>query len=879
MNEQYSVMRSNIRMLGTMLGNTIKSALGEQIYERVETIRRLSKSAHSGNKADHKKLLSILQNLPTEELLPVAKAFNQFLNLVNTAEQYQGISAKGNEATYISNAFEQLIHRLKQQNISEIAIRDAINNLSIDLVLTAHPTEINRRSLINQLIEVNTCLEHLDHTDLTDYERKKIMRRLRQLVVQTWYTDEIRKIRPTPIDEAKWGLTVVENSLWQGVPAFIREFNEQLEESLHYCPDADYTPIRFSSWMGGDRDGNPYVTANVTRHVLLLGRLKAAQLFLKDIQILVTELSMSPATPELQELAGGEEVAEPYRQIMKRLRKQLTDTIDYLNSCINGESVLKPRDLLERNEQLWHPLYTCYKSLKDCGMEIIANGQLLDTLRRIRCFGLQLIRLDIRQDSGRHTEALAEITRYLGLGDYASWTEADKQAFLIRELTSKRPLIPRNWKPSTETQEVIDTCKVIAETPQDSIAAYVISMAKAPSDVLAVNLLLKEVECPYSLPIAPLFETLEDLNNAENVMQQLFNIDWYRGVIQGKQMVMIGYSDSAKDAGVLAASWAQYRAQEALINLCEKSSIKLTLFHGRGGSNGRGGAPAYTALLSQPPGSLKGGLRVTEQGEMIRFKLGLPQITVNSLTLYANAILEANLLPPPAPKQEWRDLMDYLSDISCKAYRNVVRDDPDFVPYFRSATPEQELSKLPLGSRPAKRKPSGGVESLRAIPWIFAWTQNRLMLPAWLGAGEALQQAIDDGKKDHLIAMCRDWPFFAARIGMLEMVYSKTDLPITEYYDHRLVDEKLWHLGQKMRTQLTKDIDVVLSIAGDKYLMQKLPTIASSIVLRNIYTDPLNLLQVELLARSRDHQEAEPLVEQALMVTISGIAAGMRNTG
>ena len=879
MNEQYSAMRSNIRMLGTLLGNTIKSALGEQIYERVETIRRLSKSARSGNKADHKKLLSILQNLPTEELLPVAKAFNQFLNLVNTAEQYQGISAKGNETTYVASAFEQLIHRLKQKNINETAIRNAINALSIDLVLTAHPTEINRRSLINQLIEVNNCLEHLDHTDLTAYEHRKIMRRLRQLVVQTWYTDEIRKIRPTPIDEAKWGLTVVENSLWQGVPAFMREFNEQLNESLHYQPDIDYTPIRFSSWMGGDRDGNPYVTAEVTRHVLLLGRLKAAQLFLQDIQILVTELSMSPATPELYELAGGEDVAEPYRQIMKQLRSQLTNTIDYLTNCINGQSVLKPADLLENNEQLWYPLYTCYTSLKKCGMEIIANGQLLDTLRRIRCFGLQLIRLDIRQDSSRHTDALAEITRYLGLGDYASWAEADKQAFLIRELASKRPLIPHNWQPSLETQEVIDTCKVIAETPQDNIAAYVISMAKAPSDVLAVNLLLKEAGCSYNLPIAPLFETLDDLNNAESVMQQLFNIDWYRGVIQGKQMVMIGYSDSAKDAGVLAASWAQYRAQEALINLCHKFDIKLTLFHGRGGSNGRGGAPAYEALLSQPPGSLKGGLRVTEQGEMIRFKLGLPQITVNSLTLYANAILEANLLPPPEPKQEWRDLMDNLSDSSCKAYRSIVRDNPDFVPYFRCATPEQELSKLPLGSRPAKRKPSGGVESLRAIPWIFAWTQNRLMLPAWLGAGEALQQAIDNGKKDQLTAMCCNWPFFSARLGMLEMVYSKTDLQITEYYDQRLVDDKLWHLGQKMRTQLAKDIQIVLSITSDEYLMQKLPAIANSIALRNIYTDPLNLLQVELLARSRDHKEAEPLVEQALMVTISGIAAGMRNTG
>lgn len=460
---------------------------------------------------------------------------------------------------------------------------------------------------------------------------------------------------------------------------------------------------------GGDRDGNPNVTAEVTRHVLLLSRWKAADLFLKDIQVLVSELSMTEATPELRALAGGDEVDEPYRQIAKNLRSQLFSTLEYLERKVKGEQALPPADLLTDNAQLWDPLYACYQSLMACGMSIIANGQLLDTLRRIRSFGLQLVRIDVRQESTRHTEALAELTQYLGLGDYAAWSEEEKQAFLLSELQSRRPLIPRHWQPSPETAEVFETCRVIAESKNDSIAAYVISMAKVPSDVLAVKLLLKEAGASVRLPVAPLFETLEDLNNAESVMQKLLSIEWYRELIDDRQMVMIGYSDSAKDAGVMAASWAQYRAQDALIKLCDKEGVTLTLFHGRGGTIGRGGAPAHSALLSQPPGSLKGGLRVTEQGEMIRFKFGLPQVAISSLALYASAILEANLLPPPEPKQEWKSVMDTLSDVSCAMYRDYVREQPDFVPYFRAATPELELGKLPLGSRPAKRRPTGAL--------------------------------------------------------------------------------------------------------------------------------------------------------------------------
>ena len=727
MNEQYSALRSNVSMLGKVLGETIKDALGEHILERVETIRKLSKSSRAGNDANRQELLTTLQNLSNDELLPVARAFSQFLNLANTAEQYHSISPKG-EAASNPEVIARTLRKLKNQpELSEDTIKKAVESLSLELVLTAHPTEITRRTLIHKMVEVNACLKQLDNKDIADYEHNQLMRRLRQLIAQSWHTDEIRKLRPSPVDEAKWGFAVVENSLWQGVPNYLRELNEQLEENLGYKLPVEFVPVRFTSWMGGDRDGNPNVTADITRHVLLLSRWKATDLFLKDIQVLVSELSMVEATPELLALVGEEGAAEPYRYLMKNLRSRLMATQAWLEARLKGEELPKPEGLLTQNEELWEPLYACYQSLQACGMGIIANGDLLDTLRRVKCFGVPLVRIDIRQESTRHTEALGELTRYLGIGDYESWSEADKQAFLIRELNSKRPLLPRNWQPSAETREVLDTCQVIAEAPQGSIAAYVISMAKTPSDVLAVHLLLKEAGIGFAMPVAPLFETLDDLNNANDVMTQLLNIDWYRGLIQGKQMVMIGYSDSAKDAGVMAASWAQYQAQDALIKTCEKAGIELTLFHGRGGSIGRGGAPAHAALLSQPPGSLKGGLRVTEQGEMIRFKYGLPEITVSSLSLYTGAILEANLLPPPEPKESWRRIMDELSVISCDLYRGYVRENKDFVPYFRSATPEQELGKLPLGSRPAKRRPTGGVESLRAIPWIFAWTQNRLI--------------------------------------------------------------------------------------------------------------------------------------------------------
>jgi phosphoenolpyruvate carboxylase len=876
MNEKYSALRSNVSMLGHMLGNTIKDAHGEPLFDKVETIRKLSKSARAGNDSDRAKLIDELQNLPDDQLLPVARAFSQFLNLTNIAEQYHTISRHCEEQICSPDSIDSLFGKLNANNISQFDSIQAVRDLNIELVLTAHPTEIARRTMIHKLVQINKCLSNLELSELSHSERQRVEQRLEQLIAQAWHSDVIRKQRPTPLDEAKWGFAVVENSLWHAVPEFLRQFDEKLVQHLGENLPLDASPVKFTSWMGGDRDGNPFVTSDVTREVMLLSRWKAADLFLGDIQELVSELSMVKCNDQVRELAGDEH--EPYRAILKDLRTKLTNTRDVLDAKIKKQDAPNLATI-DDVDQLWTPLHACYQSLRECGMGIIADGLLLDVLRRIKCFGIHLVRLDIRQESTRHSDVISELTRYLGLGDYEQWNEQDKVAFLVRELASKRPLLPLAWQPSAEVQEVLDTCKAVAEQSREALGAYVISMARTASDVLAVHLLLKEAGCPFRLDVCPLFETLDDLNNGASVIKELMSIDWYRGFIQNHQMVMIGYSDSAKDAGVMAAGWAQYRAMEELVEVCEDASVELTLFHGRGGSIGRGGAPAHAALLSQPPRSLKGGLRVTEQGEMIRFKLGLPDVAVNSLSLYASATLEANLLPPPAPKKEWCDLMDVLSEVSCESYRNVVRGSEEFVPYFRAATPELELGKLPLGSRPAKRNPNGGVESLRAIPWIFAWSQNRLLLPAWLGAGEAIQYSIDKGHAQLLEDMCREWPFFSTRLGMLEMVYTKTNVGIAEYYDQRLTDKSLWPLGQKLRDQLQQDIKAVLNVENNAHLMEQNPWGAEAIRLRNIYVEPLNMLQAELLYRTRQQDEPSPILEEALMVSIAGIATGMRNTG
>ncbi|MCR4509495.1 phosphoenolpyruvate carboxylase [Pseudomonas sp. 32.2.56] len=871
-------LREDVHQLGELLGNTISVQHGAAFLDKIERIRKGAKASRRGSQEGAEQLSATLNQLDDDELLPVARAFNQFLNLANIAEQYHRVRRRAPDELepFEDNILADLLQRLLAHGHKGEALARQVGRLDIELVLTAHPTEVARRTLIQKYDAIAEQLAAGDHSDLSTGEREQVKQRLQRLIAEAWHTEEIRRSRPSPVDEAKWGFAVIEHSLWHAIPNVLRKADQVLHSATGLHLPLDAAPIRFASWMGGDRDGNPNVTASVTREVLLLARWMAADLYLRDVDNLAAELSMQQASPAL--LARVGESAEPYRSLLKQLRERLRATRSWAQAALH-EQIPASAAVLQDNRELLEPLTLCYQSLHECGMGVIADGPLLDCLRRAATFGLFLVRLDVRQDSSRHAAAMSEITDYLGLGRYAEWDEEARLAFLLQELENRRPLLPGHFKPSGETEEVLATCREVARAPAASLGSYVISMAGAASDVLAVQLLLKEAGLQRPMRVVPLFETLADLDNAGPVISRLLALHGYRARLHGPQEVMIGYSDSAKDAGTTAAAWAQYRAQETLVQVCREQQVELLLFHGRGGTVGRGGGPAHAAILSQPPGSVAGRFRTTEQGEMIRFKFGLPDIAEQNLNLYLAAVLEATLLPPPSPEPAWRDLMDKLASDGVSAYRAVVREHPQFVAYFRQATPEQELGRLPLGSRPAKRR-EGGVESLRAIPWIFAWTQTRLMLPAWLGWEAALNNALQRGEGELLAQMRAQWPFFRTRIDMLEMVLAKADESIALLYDQRLVEPALQPLGAHLRGLLSQAVVAVLGLTGQSQLLAHSPETLESISVRNTYLDPLHLLQAELLARSRsrDNQADSPL-EQALLVSVAGIAAGLRNTG
>ena len=870
-------LRDDVRLLGEWLGEAIASERGPEFIGRIEKIRQLAKEVRAGS-TRWETLQDYLAALPDDALVDVARAFNQFLNLANIAEQHHQIRVRqrADEQDMLAGVFR----RLQEQGHRPEQLAEALAASAVELVLTAHPTEVIRRTLIHKYDGIAHGLRRLEQA--SGVEAVETRMALARLVAEAWYSDELREEQPTPQDEAKWGFAVVENSLWQALPRFMRRLDRELEALGAKPLPLHAAPIRFAIWMGGDRDGNPNVTAPVTREVLMLSRWMAADLFLRDVESLQSQLSMVRATPELEELAGDAR-REPYRAVLRQLRDRLRRTLLWAEGLDPTPPADRSSIILEQSELL-EPLLACHRSLVACGMAVIANGELLDTLRRVACFGVHLVKLDIRQSADRHEEVLDAITTHLDIRDeagrsYGGWDEDARQRFLLGELTGRRPLFPAHWPASEQVAEVLETCRVVAGQPSGAIGQYIISMAAQPSDVLAVLLLLREAGMHKPPPVVPLFETLDDLERAPAVMDALLALDGYRQRAGDSQHVMIGYSDSAKDAGQLAAAWAQYRAQEALVAVARRHDVSLTLFHGRGGAVGRGGGPAHSAILSQPPGSVAGSLRVTEQGEMIRFKFGLPDLAEQSMALYTGATLEATLLPPPAPTQTWRDAMDRLAARALKGYRGVVRDDPEFVAFFRAVTPEQELGKLALGSRPARRKATADVESLRAIPWVFAWTQIRLMLPAWLGTDAALHAAVQADERALLADMAQQWPFFRMQMDMLEMVMAKTDCDLARWYQRRLLAADRRALGESLCQRAEGLAQDLLTLRGHSRLLEQDPQLRESINVRNTYLDPLHLLQAELLERSRRADEPSAAVERALKVTMAGISSGLRNTG
>lgn len=847
---------NNVRALGEVLGQTIAEDKGDGWVDKIEEVRLLGKRIVAGENHAIDDLQTIFANSSEQDLLIHARAFSQFLNLANVAEQQHTTSEQGLAELDLPHPLDSLSEKLT--GIDANAFKQALNKLHIELVLTAHPTEVNRRTFIHKYNEV---------ADELSKGEAPLSERVQEIIEQAWHTNEIRQQRPTPLDESRWGLHAITDSLWHAVPQFVRELDELSQNLIDEPLAEDIVPITMASWMAGDRDGNPFVTAKLSKQAILQARLIAAELYLTDFESLYLELSMHKATDDLIE-ADINNIG-PYRAVITKLISELKESITLLRDG-------KTKGAISSSEDLLTPLKACRNSLLAVGLTRVANSQVLDLIRKVQCFGISLVKLDIRQHSERHDEAIGEIVSALDLGDYTTWGEARRVEFLLNEINNPRPLLPNvTW--SENTQEVLDTFAMVAKQPREVLGIYIISMASKVSDVLAVNLLMKATGFSWDMPIAPLFETLDDLNNAPKVMGDLLNIEQYLTRCKKQQYVMIGYSDSAKDAGVLAATWAQYQAQEALVQVFKQFAVELKLFHGRGGTIGRGGGPAHDAIASQPPGTLDGGLRVTEQGETIRYKFGLPNLAVRSLHLYASAILESLIHPQPVPPASWRALMNNMASLSCDIYRGYIREEPSFVRYFRQATPEQELSSLPLGSRPSKRRSDGGIESLRAIPWIFAWSQNRLVLPSWLGLGQAIE-AFYQENSELMNEMLENWPYFKARISLTEMVYLKSDPQLSALYDAALVEPELQGLGEQLRSQLQQDEQAVLTLLNQAHTLESDPWNLSSFRLRQPYLLPLHLLQIEALKRLRNKPE-HPESEQVLMVTMAGIATGMRNTG
>ena len=874
-------LRDDVRLLGEILGETLRRQESEALYETVERVRALAKGARAGSAADFDALSGVLERMPVEEALPVARAFSHFLTLANIAEQHHRIRRRRvyerdpNASPQIGSCHETL-GRLRTAGLSAEALYEAVTTLRIELVFTAHPTEVIRRTLMQKHRRVAEWLAVRDRPDLTRPEHDELLASLRSEVAAAWETSEVRRERPSPLDEVRSGLVVFEQTLWHTLPRYLRVLEAALLEHTGRPLPLEATPITFGSWIGGDRDGNPAVTASVTRTTCLLARWEALSLYLGEIDALRYELSMTDASEELRARVPG--AGEPYRALLREVRDRLQATIRAIEAQLAGTEPAEG-SVINTVDDLAEPLRLCYRSLVACGDGLIADMRLRDLLRRLAAFGITLVRLDLRQHAQRHTDVLTAITRDLGLGPYDAWSEADRQAFLLQELQGRRPLVPPDLSASPDVREVLDTFRVAASLPSDALGAYVISMANRPSDVLAVELLQKDAHVPRPLRVVPLFETIEDLRNAATVVGDLLSLPWYRERCGGRQEVMIGYSDSAKDGGRLAANWELYTAQESLVSVCRARGVELTLFHGRGGSVGRGGGPTYLAIQSQPPGSVVGRLRVTEQGEMIQAKFGLPGLALRTLEIYTSATLEATVAPPPPAAPSWRARMHALAERSREAYRRLVYEDPRFLSYFRAATPEAELEDLTIASRPARRHADQGVESLRAIPWVFSWTQTRLLLPSWLGVGEALEEAIDGGALEELQTMYREWAFFRSTLDLIEMVLAKSDARIAEHYDRQLVPPDLQPLGTKLRRRLADTAVHVLAVTGRELLLEDNEVLRRSINVRNPYVDPINLVQVELLRRLRSKGSSDERLRHAFLITVNGIAAGMRNTG
>ncbi len=881
------LQREDVKYLGNMLGKVISNQEGQRFFNLVEKIRKLSKAnkVNPNQKKLNIKVINAIKKINPQNTFKLTRAFSHFMNLINLAElvdasrvlnDYENNKKKlNNQSIFIEEIFEDLFNK---KNISNNTIYNLAKSLDIGIVLTAHPTEVKRRTSIQKYHKIIEILEQRELFKSFPSKLKVLDRKLFDELTIIWNTDDLKRKKPSPFDEARWGLAVIEDSLWDTVPKVYRKLNSIFVKNMGKSLPKNFNPIVFGSWMGGDRDGNPNVTADVTRKVILLSRWEAAKLYEKALTKIIRSYSMKKCSKKILKKVGKS--FEPYRVFLRPLRDKIRTTHRSIEQHLVNKEPLDHTRLISSREEILKPLRVVRESLEHNQNENIASGELLDLMRRAKCFGINLARLDIRQESSRHSQLLFEFVKKKLKKNYLKFSENEKIRFLKKLIISKKYQINNLQFKNKENKEVWSTFKILANEPSESLGAYIISMTTSASDLLSVFFLQKEAKIKNKLRVVPLFETLDDLINSKSIMQTLFSQKWYRKLINNKQEVMIGYSDSNKDAGKICASWHQYKAQEEIVSLANKFDIELIFFHGRGGSAGRGGGPIQATLRSLPPNSVNGKIRITDQGEVIQQKYGYEPLANYNLCSYIGAVTEATLNPPPSPKNNWRNLIEKMSDISKSSYRKNINQSSDFIKYFETVTPHKALGKLSIGSRPSKRKNIDNIKSLRAIPWVFAWTQIRLMLPAWLGSAEALRYSYINKFRRTLLEMEKNWPFFNSMLDTLDMVIAKADPEISKIYEGYLADDSLKRVGKKLRFQF----DVIKKL-NKKITPKEIAVIRkqfrSPIIARNIYSEVLNIIQPTVIKKLQVNKNPKnkQYLNDALLTSIAGISAAMKNTG
>lgn len=917
-----NLLRRDVRYLGNILGEVLVHQGGRELLELVEQIREQSKALRAQFDPElFAELKATISSLSSEQRHQVIRAFAIYFQLVNIAEQNHRIRRKrdyeflaGEEVQ--NGSIESAIKVLKDHNIAQEDIEEMLAGISLELVMTAHPTEATRRAVLDIHKRIAEDVMELDNPTLTYREREKLKEKLMNEVLILWQTDELRDRKPTVIDEVKNGLFYFDETLFDALP----NVYEELERCLtKYYPDKKWhvpSYLRFGSWIGGDRDGNPSVTSDVTWQALTLHRQLVVRKYKEQLREMMKMLSFSTnlvtvtdellasieqdrKTVQIKNAERWRNSTEPYRIKLGYMLAKLANTLE-TNVASEQVGYNSPAELME-------DLRIIDRSLRSHFADYYADTYLAKLMRQVELFGFHLMTLDIRQHSQEHENTMTEVLHKLGIVDnYGALSEEEKIPVLVKLLEDQRPLTSHHIEYSDSTRECLNVYEVVAKAQKEfgvnCISSYLISMTEAASDMLEVMVFAKEVgllridengEVICTIQAVPLFETIDDLHAAPDIMRQLFAIPVYRKAVAARgnmHEIMLGYSDSNKDGGAVTANWELRIALNSITEAGKEHNVKLKFFHGRGGSLGRGGMPLNRSILAQPPHTVGAGIKITEQGEVLSSRYSLEGIAYRSLEQATWALITSARLaryPEQAPQveKEWEDIASAISEAAQKKYQDLIFRDPDFLTFFKESTPLNEVGELNIGSRPSKRKNSDRFEDLRAIPWVFSWTQSRYLLPAWYAAGTAIQQYVGDDQQKlaTLQTMYEKFPFFRSLIDNLQMALAKADMKIASQYASMIKDDTIRErIFSQVEAEYKLTSELILKITNQNEILDNVPAIQESIRLRNPYVDPLSYLQVQLLQELRSIREEggdDQVLLREVLLTINGIAAGLRNTG